>query len=109
MARAIRVEGRSRIRLRTRPRGKVRRPRAGDKAREGHRSTVVRLETELEGKEFEENGINLKALSALWGDDLSEGVVYHYDISGCRGSEISEVGILKAVSGGFSPDRCIIS
>jgi len=35
------------------------------------------LETALEGKGLEENGINLKALSALWGDDLSEGVVYH--------------------------------
>ena len=87
----------------------MQRPRAGGKARARLRSTVVRLETTLEGKGLEENGINLKALSALWGDDLSEGVVYHYGISGWGGSEVSEVGILKAVSGGFSPDRCTIS
>ena len=50
------------------------------------RSTVARLETALEGKGLEENGINLKALSALWGDDLSESVVYHgHGISGWEG------------------------
>ncbi len=85
MARAIRVEGRSRIRLGTRPRGKVQRPRAGDKARARLRSTVVRSETALESNGLEENGINLKALSALWGDDLSEVVVYHCGISGWGG------------------------
>jgi len=35
---------------------------------------------------------------------LSEGVVYHYGISGRGGSEVREVGILKTVSGGFSLD-----
>jgi len=40
------------------------------------------LENALEGKGLEENGIDLKALSALWGDDLSEGVEYHYGFSG---------------------------
>ena len=88
----------------------MQRPRAGGKTRARLRSTVARLETALEGKGLEENGINLKALLALWGDDLSESVVYHgYGISGWGGgSEVSEVGILKAVSGGFSPDRCTI-
>ena len=38
---------------------------------------VVQLENASEGKGLEENGIDLKALSALWGDDLSEGVGYH--------------------------------
>jgi len=85
MARAIRFEGRSRIRLWTRPRGKVRRPRAGDKARAGPRSTVVQLETALEGKGLEKIDITWKALSARWGDDLSEGVLYHYGISGWWG------------------------
>ena len=55
----------------------MQRPRAGGKTRARLRSTVARLETALEGKGLEENGINLKALSALWGDDLSEGVEYH--------------------------------
>jgi hypothetical protein len=67
------------------------------------------LENSLEGKRLEENGIDSKALSAVWGDDLSEGVVYHSGISGRGGSEVREVGILKTVSGGFSPDRCTIS
>ena len=88
MARAIRVEGRLRIRLGTRPRGKVQRPRAGDKARAGLRSTRL-----FDWKMFwmvrglKKNGINLKALSALWGDDLSEGVVYHYGFSGWGGAK----------------------
>ncbi len=67
------------------------------------------MENALEGTGLEENGIDLKALSALWGDDLSEGVVYHYGFSGWGGRDVRVVGIVKALSGGYSPDCYTIS
>jgi len=58
------------------------------------------LEIALNGKEFEENDIDWKAPSARWGN-VSAGVVYQYDVLDRGG--VSEEGILKAESGGFSP------
>jgi len=57
-------------------------------------------ELELEGQEFEEDGVDWKVLAVRWCDEQGVVVVWYYDLAEAESSELSEEFMTKAIDKG---------